>query len=575
MLLILTAWTYIFVTSYLWGASLVSWAFPGAARDHDQPVLLSFVGLSMITIAAGLFSTFAAIGVLFHLLLLSVCLLLLVRDRTLMHPLRTHVRNLRQVKPALLALIAFLFLVALYKASGPITSLDSGAYHLPFIRWVESFRAIPGVANVHSRFGFNYQYLVLCAVYGFAFVYGETIHSLNGYIFCAFLYLMLHPLPTNRPAAQVLSLARLLIALLVANMAFAVTSFSPDFPSAALSILAFLLFVEKVVGDDPLRVDAQTLIIACLSIGAVLFKISAAPALLLNAPGLLGLLQHRPARATAAAALGALCLTPFVARNYILSGYLLYPLYQLDLFNVDWKVPPEIVVREKSLVLHAALGIPLGALWPPPYELPRIWLDNLYTINRSYLPLMLGFAVTLALNLVWIAGHAWTRTLTPWIWPFAYLYVGLAFWLLNGPDPRFGTGYLLPFMALMVALVIPPTTLQHRSVLIQRALWILIFASQAGILVQVNVSKTRFGMPTQSFFGFLRQAPYPVASTTRFADRAGHEYFKVDDSSQCWYAALPCSLLSDRYEFRGLRIEDGFRATSTSRPPAQPNGAGP
>jgi hypothetical protein len=564
MLLILAVWTYIFITSYLWGASLVRGVFPGAARDHDQPLLLSLVGLSMITVAAGLYSAFSGIGLLFHLLLLSVCLLLLVRDRTLLRPLRAHLRDLRHTAPTLLALIAFLFLVTLYKASGPITNLDSGAYHLPFIRWVESFPAIPGVANVHSRFGFNYQYLVLCAVYGFAFLYGETIHALNGYIFFAFLYLMLQPLPTDRPAARVLSLAQLLIVLLVANMAFAVTSFSPDFPAAAMSILAFLLFVEKVVGDDPLRIDAQTLIIACLSIGAVLFKISAVPALLLNAPGLLALLRRRPAGAIAAAALGILCLAPFLYRNYILSGYLLNPLYQLDLFNVDWKVPPEIVVRDKSLVLQAALGIPLGSSWPPPYELPRLWLHNLYTINRSYLPLMLGFAVTLALNLVWIARRAWTRTLKPWIWPFAYLYVGLTFWLLNGPDPRFGTGYLLPFMALAVALVVP-TILQRRWVPIRRALWILIIACQAGVLVQMHASKTRFGAPTQSFFfGLVRQAPYPVASTTRFVDGAGHEYFKVDDTSQCWYAPPPCSLMSDQYEFRGPRIEDGFRRVSSS-----------
>jgi hypothetical protein len=201
---------------------------------------------------------------------------------------------------------------------------------------------------------------------------------------------------------------------------------------------------------------------------------------------------------------------------------------------------------------------------PPTPELLRIWLQNLSTINRSYLPLMLGFAVTLALNLVWIVRRAWARTLTPWFWPFAYLYVGLAFWILNGPDPRFGTGYLLPFMALVVALAIPKA-LQRRSVPIQSTLWILIFASQAGVLVQANISKTRFGMPTQSFFGLLRQAPYPVASLTRLADHAGHEYFKVDDTSQCWYAPLPCSLMSDQYEFRGLRTEDGFRAVSTPR----------
>jgi hypothetical protein len=79
----------------------------------------------------------------------------------------------------------------------------------------------------------------------------------------------------------------------------------------------------------------------------------------------------------------------------------------------------------------------------------------------------------------------------------------------------------------------------------------------------VKASTTLFSLPTQSFFGLLHQASYPVASTTRFVDGAGHEYFKVDDASQCWYASLPCSLMSDRYEFRGLRIEDGFRAVST------------
>jgi hypothetical protein len=562
VLVIFVVWIYVFATSYLWGASLVRGVFPGPARDHDQPMLLSLVGLSMITVVAGLYSTFAGIGALFHLLLLSVCVLLLVRDRTLLRPLRVHLRGLRHAAPALLALLAFLFLVALYKAAGPITNADSGAYHLPFIRWVESFGAIPGLANVHSRFGFDYQYLVLCAVYGFTFLYGETIHALNGYIYFAFLYLMLQPMPTERPAAWVLSLARLLIALLVANMAFATTSFSPDFAAAALSILAFFLFVEKAVGDDPQRLDAHTLLIACLSIGAVLFKISAAPALLLNATGLAALLRRRPARAMALAALGVLCFAPFLYRNYILSGYLVYPLYQLDLFSVDWKVAEEIAIHDKNLVLYYSLGLPLGSPWPPLHELPQIWFHWLYTLNRSNLPLMLGLVVALALHLVWIARRTGTRTLTPWIWPFAYLYVGLAYWLLNGPNPRYGTGYILPCMALAFALAVPPT-LERRSMPIRRALWILIFVCQAGVLVRMNVSSTLYAVAPQGSFGLLRQASYPVPSTTRLVDEAGNEYFKVQDTSKCWYAPLPCSRMSDRYEFRGRGIEDGFRAAST------------
>ena len=48
-----------------------------------------------------------------------------------------------------------------------------------------------------------------------------------------------------------------------------------------------------------------------------------------------------------------LIVLPFLARNVIISGYLLYPYTGIDLFRVDWKMPVSIALGDRDgIVSH-------------------------------------------------------------------------------------------------------------------------------------------------------------------------------------------------------------------------------
>ncbi|MEI6021803.1 MAG: hypothetical protein WCR21_11800 [Bacteroidota bacterium] len=52
--------------------------------------------------------------------------------------------------------------------------------------------------------------------------------------------------------------------------------------------------------------------------------------------------------------LGTIVLAPWLVRNIILSGYLIYPFPALDIFNFDWKIPISNAIAEKSITENFA-----------------------------------------------------------------------------------------------------------------------------------------------------------------------------------------------------------------------------
>ena len=46
----------------------------------------------------------------------------------------------------------------------PHLAFDTGLYHLPTIRWLESFPIVPGLGNLHGRFAFNCSYFLYVAL---------------------------------------------------------------------------------------------------------------------------------------------------------------------------------------------------------------------------------------------------------------------------------------------------------------------------------------------------------------------------------------------------------------------------
>ena len=111
---------------------------------------------------------------------------------------------------------------------------------------------------------------------------------------------------------------------------------STDMPAALLIWVAFILCLENVNAAQRFRSHTINAIIVVLTLYAFTIKLSALPvAILCLYLFYLHFKIKRWAEVWLQIGLGLAIVIPWIARNIILSGYLVYPFPYIDLFNVD------------------------------------------------------------------------------------------------------------------------------------------------------------------------------------------------------------------------------------------------
>lgn len=64
----------------------------------------------------------------------------------------------------LLIVIFSLLGICLYSLSTPV-SYDMDLYHLQYMQWISEYKIIPGLGNLHGRFAFNSNFLLLSSLF--------------------------------------------------------------------------------------------------------------------------------------------------------------------------------------------------------------------------------------------------------------------------------------------------------------------------------------------------------------------------------------------------------------------------
>ncbi len=88
-----------------------------------------------------------------------------------------------------LCLLFFLTMILVLNA-GPNLMDDTDSYHIQMVKWVQEFGSVPGIANLHLRFGFNSSWFISIGVLSYPFRGLNTYTTLNGLVsfwFCFFL----------------------------------------------------------------------------------------------------------------------------------------------------------------------------------------------------------------------------------------------------------------------------------------------------------------------------------------------------------------------------------------------------
>ena len=147
---------------------------------------------------------------------------------------------------------------------------------------------------------------------------------------------------------------------------------------------------------------------------------------------------------------GILVVCPFLIRNFLISGWLLYPFDKIDLFHVAWKIPREYLVEDSARIKvwgRCLYDVELLNLSPVQ------WIPYWWSGQERYEQMLLGsvLAGTLLLGVQAVYGRI-RRTQIAWEFVVlaAVIYINIVLWFFMAPFIRYGLAFLfaVPMLAL-------------------------------------------------------------------------------------------------------------------------------
>jgi hypothetical protein len=442
---------------------------------------------------------------------------------------------------------------------------DTHLYYTQSIIWDETYPVVPGIGNMHGRLGFNSNLLLMSAAFSVKDLFGFRVFGLLS-LFTIVLYAwIIAGISTHKSVWVRLALSFFIFAFLfLYHLSLSSPSTDP-FPNM---LVAFVL-IRAILDKDALQ--HSPLVFWLLPVFCLTLKLSVAPLCLLSLLLCYYIIKEKQYRSLVVFTLLALfILVPWCARNVIITGYLIYPFPAIDIFNVDWKIPIDLVQIEKGLVSSWAKmpGLPLDKFEAMPFwEWAAVWLLRHIRYMQFYI-----FTFCLAglspFAMCWLKAKLNVKVsplqVTAWIVGVA----GSIFWFFMAPDVRFGFSFIL--MAGLVPLFLAPIPLGKTGLnkIVATAMIVSLFYFLWPLYKLYD--DTIGTKPLVSYLyspqsvGTVEKAIYPVLFPNVIAvyteHKIGNTTVYISNTGFCYEYCFPCMPYGARtLEMRGDRIEDGFR----------------
>ena len=515
-----------------------------SSTSQDLDTTKTFlIGLAIITCLANYWSIYLPITPLFFILLLPLviygAILISKRKRKIYGPIE-------------IALLLFLTVAALCLSLGQTPNIDEAGYYLPLVKWIETYAVTPGTALLNHRIGFNSGFHMLSAVFGIEALLEGGVYKLNGLLFIVFNLYFFRRLFALWKGKNI-SLADLFLAsALVFQFSFLLDSMDSDYLGIMGGIVVIAWSLEALTKPTTNRE-----ILALVIIGLFLFTIRPFNAFLLAAPAWLILTQKTYRKHLLFyLLLGVLIVLPWFLRNYYLTGYLIFPIYFLDLFSPDWKVPRQVALASHDIIsefakleiirpeyLYDSMTYPVINEWFP------LWVKRTWSmlIGKAVLVLApLSFLLIIASNFVKDKFRLPKATR----YYLIYTLPILAIWFFNYPSLRFGWAWILLLLAGGGMIAWKLTSLSSRVLIILMTLVI----SLSWLRLAINLN----------YNNLLQYTIRPIPTKTIHPHKevvTGHLILKYSEDPHCHGLVPPCLPYNNPLDIeqRGGSIEDGFR----------------
>ena len=554
MISVILIWTYILITTVGLGLILLKLAerFLGLRNFGIMQVILA--GLVGATVYAGYVSIFMGVGLVANILMIVLiilgCILLKIRINDV-------ARLYKDLSKTRLIVSIVLALIMAYGASHGIMHYDTALYHAQAIHWIEDYGVVPGLGNLHCRLGYNSAAFPVTALYSMAFIGGRSYHVVSG--FCALLlaWECMGIASNIRNKCITTSLFARFMGIYYLLMIYdEMVSPASDYYMVTLAFIFFIRLLDMLEVDEEISY-ARFALLAFLACMILTIKLSGGLLILIAIIPAIAYVRNKEwGRLIGSVITSVIIVIPYLIRNVIISGWLLYPSTALDVFKVDWKIPYDLASYDYKEIQVYGRGFTDVSRYE---ESILVWFADWFKMQSALDRLFVCVAIVgVGYFVVKCLYYGFTLALRKRehkvgleLFVEALIILCFIFWLTTSPLMRYGCLYVYLVDAIVWGRLIADLS---RNKLVARGVWsvLALVLLYKGAMFGREVSA---GATTQYL---IKQQDYTNYEVNSYEVDGVTIYMPVE-GDQTGYDAFPSSPWQMDITLRGSDLSEGFR----------------
>jgi hypothetical protein len=471
-----------------------------------------------------------------------------------------------------------------YKALGPATNYDTGLYHLGAIKYASDFQTIPGLANLYTPFGYANGQFPMAAFLGNGPWGQEGFRLLNGLLICLVaveLFLRIRSRKWSWGTFTLIAGVAGTLIPLIAIADFWVTSPTSDTAILLLTLVAVAYLCDYFGSRLDRALNCSVVLVAItimIALRPTMVFFSATTLLVLALAEFIRTRQgsvSNTSRGFIAAGVLALALGGLqIARDYVLSGWLMFPL-SLHKFNVSWAASDPVNIRDATLAAARDYSTKDGWQTAHSWEWIPLWFSRLWSQWETYF-FILGCLLAIA---ALVAAHVAGKRLAPRrliACMLPSIVAVIAWFTVSPPSYRFIWGPL--FTIFLIPLGYGLAALHRSDARISTRTAPLVLAASCAVLLVVT-GFSAFARNQASTISESREfqlggvslnytvAPLPVVATQDLGMSTGLVVRTPVSGDQCWNVYPLCTFNPESaLGLRGSDLQDGFMISKAPTP---------
>lgn len=557
MLSVLLNWIYVLMITYILGYGTLKYLYK-LTKSEKKPSIKSSLasGFVFCITYSQFFSLFYKVGLLANIILLVLTIIITFAERKELSDLLSKTSKLflqhsMWRKIFTLCIFSFISILFLYATSTGYFHYDSDLYHGQSIRWIEEYGIVKGLGNLHNRLAYNSSFFCLSALFSFSFIGVQSLHTLSGLLsLLMFLYGINLTAWKNDPKIYCSDLCKIGLLFYIGLYFSGIVAPASDYSVTYCIFYIIISWIELLERKDVDPVAYGLLCVLCVI--AITLKLSVGCILIIMLkPAIQLIKQKRMKEIVFFILLGLLCIVPFLIRNVLISGYLIYPLSSIDLFSVDWKMPASTVIYDSQEIQVWGRGIhDVGRFDESVLQWGPVWFSNLKTIEKLFF-ILNGMIIMTEPFLIFRSIQKKNVVQQNYLLVLFAITISYLSWFFSAPLYRYGYAYILLLMSLGVGTFLYNRKWQPRYHYLITAIFCLVLLY--GIRNNITYYRNHLS------FCFITQQDYTNYPVKTFILSQTKIYYPVE-GDQVGYNPFPATTrIREDLQLRGDSIKNGFQ----------------